>query len=188
MHSNLKGKVDNVREYYAALQCLLRPQWGLPAAAARTELLKSGMLNSAGLLLSSYIVHFSYDSSLTVPSLLLPTWAEPQCVHQAHAALSVHAQAMMFLLCTVSGGMVLDLTALDKGHTAAMEASLVLALLLQDDSDHSKFNSQLCASLLRMGVMERLSQLSHRMLGEEDGRKHGVLVRGRLYTVQFTLC
>lgn len=52
-----------------------------------------------------------------------------------------------------------------------MEASLVLALLLQNHSDHSKFNSQLCASLLRMAVMERLSQLLHPMLGEEDAEK-----------------
>lgn len=45
MHSTLKGKGDNVREYYAGLQCLLQPQWGLPATAPRTDLLKSGMLN-----------------------------------------------------------------------------------------------------------------------------------------------
>lgn len=44
MHSNLSRKVDLDKEYYAVLQCLLQPEWGLPAVTAKTELLKSGML------------------------------------------------------------------------------------------------------------------------------------------------
>lgn len=73
---------------------------------------------------------------------------------------------MTNLLHPLAGGAVLLLTALDKGRTAAIGASLVLASVLLDGSEPSKLDSRMCSSLLQMGVIERLSQLLHPMLGK----------------------
>ena len=73
---------------------------------------------------------------------------------------------MTNLLHPLAGGAVLLLTALDKGRTAAIAASLVLASVLLDGSELFKLDSRTCSSLLQMGVIERLSQLLHPMLGK----------------------
>lgn len=44
IRSNLKGKLGTMTVLFDVLQCLLQPQWGLPAATAKAEFLKSGTL------------------------------------------------------------------------------------------------------------------------------------------------
>ena len=44
IRSNLKHRGDRVVDYFDVLRCLLQPQWGLPAATAQAQLVKSGML------------------------------------------------------------------------------------------------------------------------------------------------
>ena len=51
IRSNLKHGGDCVVDYFNVLQCLLRPQWGLPAAAAQAELVKPGLLSTMHFLL-----------------------------------------------------------------------------------------------------------------------------------------
>ena len=42
---SLKERVTDIKQQCAVLKCLLLPQWGLPAAAAKAEFLKSGVLS-----------------------------------------------------------------------------------------------------------------------------------------------
>lgn len=80
---------------------------------------------------------------------------------------------------------MLLLTALDKGQTAAVEASLILTLLMRDDAEPSKFGPQMCSSLLRMGALERLSQLLHPIFEKEDSYKTRCL--GKSKTIMCTV-
>lgn len=42
IRANLRQNIDHITEYCTVLKCLLLPQWGLPADAAKAEFLKSG--------------------------------------------------------------------------------------------------------------------------------------------------
>ena len=72
IRSNLKHRGDRVVDYFDVLRCLLQPQWGLPAATAQAELVKSGMLSSIVAVWHVTDAHFT-------PSVPMIAHRKPPC-------------------------------------------------------------------------------------------------------------